>query len=148
MTTREQDAVAERLADQYGRAHVSGVYEDGSVVVTGMTDDIQRAQVRVAEDGTETVMCLPAPAAPKIQAIPSSRRTIVSLPAIVGYAIIADRAVTKHADAESAARRLLVLRERGTANVRMRAMTSLTQERELTVWEVERVLEVAREVAS
>lgn len=63
--TREQEEYAEAVAARYGRCHVSaplpGLEEvdlgpAGAVVVTGLTDDIERSRAIVSPDGSAQVI--------------------------------------------------------------------------------------------
>jgi hypothetical protein len=50
--TREQECAADAMAAEYGRSHVRHL-SDGAVVVTGLTDDVERRSVCINRDGTE-----------------------------------------------------------------------------------------------
>lgn len=50
--TREQECAADALAAEYGRSRVRRL-SDGAVVIVGMTDDVERAQVCIEPDGRE-----------------------------------------------------------------------------------------------
>lgn len=61
--TREQEAYAEKESERYGRSMVSRPAPEGmeslnlgiptgAVVITGMTDDIERSKAIVAQDGS------------------------------------------------------------------------------------------------
>lgn len=59
-TTREQQRAAEIMAEVYGRSAVSPSplnYATGTVVLTGLTDDIERDKVMITTDG-EVASCL------------------------------------------------------------------------------------------
>ena len=146
MPSKEQDAVAERLSGKYGAARVSAPHADGSVLIVGMSDDIEREFIRVEEDGTEHPQCAPAPAeeTPHIKAIPAARRKAAPLAPITGgIKVIAGTAVTIVADAEAAARQILTARKNGETNVRLKGMIGGARERDLTVWETEEVIAAA-----
>lgn len=119
--TREQEAVAEALANQYGSVACQPVSPDGSQLLVGISDDVEREFLRVLPDGTK----LPG----------------AGVRFDLGLKVIS-RPFTARVEIEEAARQLLKALEEGY-DIRIVAMVTDGRERPLTALEAEVIVRCA-----
>lgn len=133
-STREQDAVADALAEKYGRCRVEG-RADGSALMVGMTEDVEMEYVLVRPDGVKQ---------PAEHMRPHGPARIVTQPPkqALGYKVIRDGKVRPCADLAEVAACLRHCLMAGKS-FQAKACVSLTRDRSLTVKECHQVLALA-----
>lgn len=135
-STREQDAVAENLAEKYGRCRVEG-RENGYALMVGMTEDVEMEYAYVSPDG-KTV-----PAEHERQRRQALPRIVTQPPKQpLGFKVIRDGKVRPCADLQEVARTLQHCLMADKA-FRVRACVSLTRDRPLTPGETRQLLALA-----
>lgn len=133
--TREQENVIEAMAERYGSARVQPCGD--RCIVTGIDGDgVEHSVVEVDPNGVS------------VPAEHKRAEVVTVLRPAVGFTVIGDRGAVQHYATEAdVGRRLLTDLDDATRS-RVRARTSLTQERALTREEQERIVAAAMAVAA